>query len=186
MAATKHAQLIKQDSKDYLTTALLQLLETKDLKDISVSQVVKRAGVSRMAFYRNFDTLDDLLTSYFEPLIEARFDEVKHKTSEEDKLNKIGKFFSDYADTLKLSTERGFEYIIKDLFDKNMLDFYDTISLPDALSSIERIYWTKFMSAGVYAIWSEWLLGGQKETLAEIHRLIGGFQDYTMKFLISK
>ena len=50
MAATQHAQLIKQDSRDYLTTALLQLLETHDLATITVTQVVKRAGVSRMAF----------------------------------------------------------------------------------------------------------------------------------------
>lgn len=186
MAATKHAQLIKQDSKDYLVTALLQLLETKNLNEISVSQVVKRAGVSRMAFYRNFDTLDDLLRSYFEPVIKARFDEVKNKISEEDKLNKVGGFFNDYADILRLSTEHGFEYVIKDLFDKNMLEFYNTISLPDNLTPVERRYWTKFMSAGVYAIWSEWLLGGRKESLEEIHALIGGFQNSTMQLLISK
>lgn len=35
MAATKHAQQIKQDSQDYLATALLQLLATKDLADLT-------------------------------------------------------------------------------------------------------------------------------------------------------
>lgn len=65
MAATNHAQAIKQDSKDYLTTALLQLLEKNIYSSITVSQVVRRAGVSRMAFYRNFDSLDDVLTRLF-------------------------------------------------------------------------------------------------------------------------
>lgn len=60
MAATEHSKKIKQDSQTYLITALLQLLKTKDFTDITVTQVVKRAGVSRMAFYRNFDTLDDV------------------------------------------------------------------------------------------------------------------------------
>ena len=79
MAATKHAQQIEQDSQDYLATALLQLLTTKELADLTVTQVVKRAGVSRMAFYRNFNTLDDVLTAYFGPIITARFADISYR-----------------------------------------------------------------------------------------------------------
>ena len=73
MAATNHAQAIKKDSQTYLTTALLQLLRTHDLDTITVTQVVKRAGVSRMAFYRNFTTLEDLLTAYFARRLQRGF-----------------------------------------------------------------------------------------------------------------
>ncbi|WP_300558725.1 TetR/AcrR family transcriptional regulator, partial [Companilactobacillus sp.] len=97
MAATNHAQAIKKDSQQYLTTALLQLLETKPLNEISVTQVVKRAGVSRMAFYRNFDTLDDLLTSYFEPQIEQKFTDIKNDISTQDKMDSLGQFFTQMA-----------------------------------------------------------------------------------------
>ena len=89
MAATQHAQQIKQDSQTYLTTALLQLLETKDLSDITVAQVVRRAGVSRMAFYRNFDTLDDILIAYFRPLIAARFNDVVNQAPQNEKLSAL-------------------------------------------------------------------------------------------------
>ena len=65
MSATNHAQKIKQDSKDYLTTALFQLLQTKCLNEIKITDLVKRAGVSRMAFYRNFETIDEVLIEYF-------------------------------------------------------------------------------------------------------------------------
>lgn len=185
MAATEHAQAIKQDSRDYLTTALLQLLTTKDLADITVTQVVKRAGVSRMAFYRNFDTLTDVLTAYFEPLIAARFADVEHQIPTVDKLAAIGTFFFEYADLLKLSTERGFEPIIQQLFDQQMLAFYDNLALPATLSATQRRYWIKFMSAGIYAIWREWLFGGQRESLTTIHDLIGAFQTATMQALTS-
>jgi len=185
MAATRHAQLIKQDSKEYLVTALLQLLEHKNLNEITVSQVVKRAGVSRMAFYRNFDTLEDLLKSYFGPVIADRFDEVKNKVSETDKIDKVGEFFADYSKILKLSIDRGFEQVIKNIFDANMLDFYDGISLPVELTTMQRKYWTKFMSAGVYSIWREWLIDGQKESLEEIHTLIAKFQNSTMNSLVN-
>lgn len=184
MAATKHAQLIKQDSQTYLTTALLKLLENKNFNEITISQVVKIAGVSRMAFYRNFETLDDLLKAYFEPLIQKRFEEIKNKVSEREKLESVGGFFTDYADILKLSSEHGFEYIIKDIFNQNMIDFYGNLTLPKDLSSIKRKYWNTFMSSGVYAIWREWLIGGRKESLEEIHSILASFQNSTMQSLI--
>ncbi|APX71441.1 TetR/AcrR family transcriptional regulator [Companilactobacillus allii] len=185
MAATKHAQLIKQDSKEYLVTALLQLLKHNDLNQITVSQVVKKAGVSRMAFYRNFDTLDDLLISYFEPLITAQFDEVKEKSSKEDKLSKVGEFFVRYADVLKLSIDRGFEYIIQNIFDDNMLEFYEGLKLPVEITATQHKYWVSFMSAGVYSIWRVWLINGEVESLSSMHDLIAKFQNSTMSSLVN-
>lgn len=44
-----------------IETALLQLMQEHNLKEISVTQIVKRAGVSRGAFYRNYDTKEDVL-----------------------------------------------------------------------------------------------------------------------------
>ena len=42
-------------TRETIETALLQLLEKKDLAKISISELVKRAGVPRAAFYRNYD-----------------------------------------------------------------------------------------------------------------------------------
>ncbi|WP_054654296.1 TetR/AcrR family transcriptional regulator [Secundilactobacillus silagei] len=94
MSATQHAQQIKQDSKQYLTTALFQLLATKDLNDIKVTALVKRAGVSRMAFYRNFDTLEDVILQYFGPKIQSLFNDVILQVPEKQKLGDMTEFFS--------------------------------------------------------------------------------------------
>ncbi|MFC3800940.1 hypothetical protein [Cohnella sp. GCM10012308] len=58
MAATDHARSIKKDTKEWIAIALLELLQIKRLPKLSVSEVVKKAGVSRMAFYRNYDSLE--------------------------------------------------------------------------------------------------------------------------------
>lgn len=186
MAATDHSQSIKQDSKEYLTTALLQILENKDLNEITVTQVVKRAGVSRMAFYRNFDSLTDLLTAYFEPKISTKFLEIQNGIPEDKKLNSLGEFFSELADTMKLAKKRGFEFVIQNIFNQQMTLFYRDIIPDNELSEVSRNYWTKFMSAGVYSIWREWLLNGQKETLDQIHQIIATFQNSTMSALLQK
>lgn len=180
MAATNHARAIKQDSQDYLTTALLQLLATKDLNDITVTQVVKRAGVSRMAFYRNFQTLDDILLAYFRPAVAARFNDVLANVSQAEKLNAMGTFFVNFADTLKLATERGFEHVIRQVFNENMVHFYQENVQWHNITTTQQRYWTQFMSVGVYAIWREWLLSGENESLNDIHDIIAAFQQATM------
>lgn len=184
MAATNHAQAIKKDSQTYLTTALLQLLRTHDLDTITVTQVVKRAGVSRMAFYRNFSTLAELLTDYFAPAIAARFQDVLQHVPAEQKLVAMGQFFGDFAPALQLAAQRGFESIIQQLFDDNMTTFYQTTMAEAGLTAVQLKYWTKFMSAGVYAIWREWLLNGQVESLTTIHDLLATLQNSTMEALV--
>ncbi|WP_143462323.1 TetR/AcrR family transcriptional regulator [Levilactobacillus enshiensis] len=183
MAATKHAQAIKQDSQDYLATALLQLLATNDLADLTVTQVVKRAGVSRMAFYRNFTTLADVLTAHFDPILTARFDDVLAHVPQKQKLTALTTFFTDLAPTLRLSAERGFEPVIQQIFDHNMVRFYTATMTWNGATAAQQKYWTQFMTAGIYRIWREWLLGGQQESLITIHDLIATFQTATMTAL---
>ncbi len=50
-----------QLTKESIETALLFLLEKKELKQISVSELVRKAGVSRNAFYRNYKSKEEIL-----------------------------------------------------------------------------------------------------------------------------
>lgn len=183
MAATEHSQKIKQDSQEYLITALLQLLETKDLKDITVTQVVKRAGVSRMAFYRNFETLDDVLIAYIEPKINVSFENIINRLPQDQKLNALGTLFEEISDTLKMAVNKHYESIIQNIFNKNMTKFYDQTIDWSQFTAMQRKYWVKFMSAGVYAIWREWLISGQTEDINDIHVLLADFQISTLTAL---
>lgn len=117
MAATNYSKLLKKDSKNYITTALLQLLETHDFNDLKVSQVVKKAGVSRMAFYRNFDSLEQVLTQYFEDKIGNAFMMVKSDISTAEKQAWMLDFFEKYTGLIKLSIRCNFEYVIRKVFD---------------------------------------------------------------------
>ena len=46
---------------EYITDALLFLMKKKAYKDISITEICEKAGVTRMSFYRNFDNLIDVL-----------------------------------------------------------------------------------------------------------------------------
>ena len=46
---------------DCIYEALIQLMEKKDYKDITITDITRKAGVSRMAYYRNYADKDEIL-----------------------------------------------------------------------------------------------------------------------------
>jgi AcrR family transcriptional regulator len=55
-------QQAKLITKACFHSALIQLLDKKDINDISVSELTRKAGVSRTAFYSHYQTVDDVLS----------------------------------------------------------------------------------------------------------------------------
>jgi len=50
--------------KEYIVTALLQLIHKKTLSSITISELCKVAGVSRMSFYRNYESIEEIFTKH--------------------------------------------------------------------------------------------------------------------------
>ena len=48
-------------TRESICTALLELLKTNEFKKISISELVRKAGVSRQSFYRNYNTKEDIV-----------------------------------------------------------------------------------------------------------------------------
>ncbi|MGT2771565.1 TetR/AcrR family transcriptional regulator [Streptococcus marimammalium] len=57
----KANQESKKITKESLEIALLYLLENKTIKQITISELVAKAGVSRNAFYRHYHSKEDIL-----------------------------------------------------------------------------------------------------------------------------
>lgn len=54
--------------RESLTQALLLLMQSQPFAQINITQIVEKAGVSRVSFYRNFQSKDDVLLSYLNEL----------------------------------------------------------------------------------------------------------------------
>jgi AcrR family transcriptional regulator len=150
MAATNLAQEQKNETKLYITTALVQLLQEKPLEKISIRQVVEKAGVSRTAFYRHFNDLNDVIIGYYEPRFNRLFTDLEVGDSD-NKLARVGLFYKDTADDILLAINRGFENLIVDQFTSGLERLFD-----DGAGEINQRYRMKFVGAGVYAIWRGW------------------------------
>jgi len=53
-------------TRESIFTALSQLMGKEDYSIISITQITKKAGVSRMAYYRNYDCKEKIITDYFD------------------------------------------------------------------------------------------------------------------------
>ena len=56
--------------KKEMYKALLYLMKNKAFSSISVSDITSEAGVSRMAFYRNYSKIEDILVEYLDQIVE--------------------------------------------------------------------------------------------------------------------
>ena len=73
--------------KEYILQALLDLMKEKDFKDISITEITKKAGVSRMAYYRNYYYKEDILENYMTDLLD-KYEKIRNKIVEEHPNNK--------------------------------------------------------------------------------------------------
>lgn len=68
-------QELNQLTKDSLKTALMQLLAENSVEEIKVTSLTKRAGVSRMAYYRNYPSITalyhELYDDYFRQFFQS-------------------------------------------------------------------------------------------------------------------
>jgi len=60
-------------SKEWIMTALLQLMEHTGYSDISILQIADKAGVVRQTFYRNYKDKDEVLFASITELFEQFF-----------------------------------------------------------------------------------------------------------------
>ena len=64
-------------TKSYIYQAYLQLLSNQDYNDISICNICTKAGVSRMSFYRNFKSKEDLTFKGIEEITKVMEEEIK-------------------------------------------------------------------------------------------------------------
>lgn len=49
--------------RESLTDALFSLMSKKEFNDITITELSKKAGVSRLSFYRNYTSKEEILLS---------------------------------------------------------------------------------------------------------------------------
>ncbi len=80
-------------TRECLRTAMFKLLEQKSFDKITITDIAKRAGVSRTAFYRNYATKEALVEDLCRCLIEELIASVQSESFRTDRKQWYQNFF---------------------------------------------------------------------------------------------
>ncbi len=169
-----------------LAIALLKFMESIPFADISVTELTQKAGVSRMGYYRNYDSKLALLKDYLAQ-IEHDFPFIDLTAASEGEFYAFLRQVFDYLSKFELSTKillnQGFEGLILDtlLNSKIFVEYRKKQSLTcqamTALQDKSREYNLVFASGMLYHTYIHWVRQGQTETPQQLASwlMAGGF-----------
>ena len=76
--SSKYNEEQKNLTTSSIRISLLKIMEKKNFNAINISEVCRTAGVSRVAFYRYFKDLEEVIEIFLEEKFEGYMDEIKH------------------------------------------------------------------------------------------------------------
>lgn len=176
-------------SKKAMKDALLSLMQEKDFKEISISDIVRLADLNRGTFYKHYQFKEDLLSEIIDEVITSLVDSYRdpYKNKEVFEVNKlttsaikvfdhVSKYSNFYALIVQTNALAGFQQkfcnVLKDLTLNDIM----TDSLPNM--KIDRELHASYQAYAILGLIIEWVNGGFKysssylaEQLLEIIKL---------------
>lgn len=157
----------KEFTKHCLASALFELLEKKEYDEISIQDIVDKAGFSRMGYYRNFKSIDEVLDYYLKEITSHFF-----KTSG---IIKKGNSVEQFASILfhHLCSEETKNLFI--LLNKRRLQlhFYRYFAISYSEMDYETDpYLYSFLGSGYFGIFYKWISTGCKESEEELVAIV--------------
>lgn len=159
----------KKESQEKIEKTFIQLLQTKEVNQISVTDICKLSNINRSTFYANYIDIYDLVNKIEEKMINDFFEIY----SDEREMQKHSYNF------LKLFTHIKENQLFYKTYFKLNFDFNSNLFRIDddevakfCVSSKFIDYRIEFFRAGLNAIIKKWLYNGCKETPEEINYII--------------
>ena len=140
-------------TKDCIVQALLSMMDEQPFSSISIQNIVETAGVSRMAYYRNFSSKEDILRYHIATVTNtylSRCDDIKPKNFQEH-LHLLFDYLLEQKELGLKLFRSGMIALSKEAFDKGMLAY---------AKDTKSYYNMCFLSGGLFNMYSFWLESG--------------------------
>lgn len=148
-----------EESKKMIGDALLRLLKEEDFLDISISKITEEAKVSRMTFYRNFESKEEIIKSILQSLQESILNKLQNLPSPSLR-NLITIQFT-------ILKEQSAIYILgSQVHTRNMMQRFqeDSMKRFEFLLGDLDVYTIEFYRGGLGTVMSKWIERGMKES----------------------
>ncbi len=158
----------KKETKDKISKVFVSLLQSKEITEISVTDICKLAKINRSTFYVNYLDIYDLADQIGEELkqeVLSLYEEERETNHNSNNFLKLFKHIKEnqifYKTYFKLKMDQNFiiedydYHLSKKLYDDKYIDYH-----------------MEFFRAGLNAIIKKWLDNGCKESPEEIESIL--------------
>ncbi len=107
-------------AQEQLTQALLKLLEKKKLSEVTVSELCNKAHLSRLSFYRNYDSIEEILKKHLSNITEGFISKtpVNYRTTPREQfIKELFEHLLKHRDVIELLFDNNLSYLVKEEFD---------------------------------------------------------------------
>ena len=158
----KQSSPLAIETQEKIRGSLLKELASKPLIQVKVSDLCKDAGVSRNAFYRNFDTVEDVLMYHLDTLCPEMVEQLSVLTRGKDYMERyiatFFRFWYGHRDVLDLFFRNNLSNLLVGRLSE-MIEF--TWDMGTNVTAAETpIKGYVFMSAGLTGVLYTWIRNG--------------------------
>ena len=154
-----------------IAQAMIAMMEHTPIEDIHIKDLIKKAGVSRMSYYRYFSGKTDVLKFYLDYVLEEYFETIDGKDgsvfqSYEHVLEAL-KFFYRHRELFLCLHRAGMSGIVLDALNRYTVGQYGFVH-----GEVEKAYPLYYYAGAIFNVYMQWILQGAKETPEKVARLI--------------
>ena len=157
----------RKESQEKIERAFVELLQDREIKEITVSNIIKATGLNRSTFYANYIDIFDLADKTRERLEK----EFSNLFADYD-------YFNERSGALKMFTHIKENQLFYNTYfklcydDKHLINTYDSKRAEKERINTNLKYHIEFFRNGLNAIIKLWLSGGCKESPEEMAEVL--------------
>ncbi|MGN0341789.1 MAG: TetR/AcrR family transcriptional regulator [Roseburia sp.] len=154
-----------------IAQAMLAMMEHTPIDEIRIKDLIRKAGVSRMSYYRYFSGKTDVLKFYLDYVLEEYFESIDGKDgsvfqSYEHVLDAL-QFFYRYREVFLCLQRAGMSGIVLDALNR-----YTERQNGFVHGDTERAYSLYYYAGAIFNVYMQWISKGAKESPQKLARLI--------------
>lgn len=170
-------------TKECIVTALLRLMENQSYDSISITDITNLAGVSRMAYYRNYNSKDEILIKHILDQEKRLLNEIDGEKAKDMKgvIAYISGFFQENADVIQAIYDAGLAHMLTEMLEDRVYNYF-----PIAAAAKGGRYAVHYYVGGILSVFKLWFDRGMVESVDDISEVIYNLinNEGAMEFLV--
>ena len=159
-------------TQDALIGSLERLIKKKSFENISVSELTKVAGISRMTFYRHYHNSIDILNLGVQELLNKFNQTIKYSGDNYAYILKVVTFFQQHSKFIKLLLNTNQQDLLYQNASIIIGELAHMNNYLNGLNDQEKHYYIEYHTTGLMSVIIDWIKNDQVESPTKLAKFI--------------